>query len=58
MPETQGVGSLENMDQVFEVTPLKKLSRRLKARLDKNGSGPGNMRSGMELRCRTDDVQV
>jgi len=35
MPETQGVGSLERMDSVFEVTPLKKLGQRIKNRVER-----------------------
>ncbi|KAJ6261725.1 Quinate permease [Drechslerella dactyloides] len=35
MPETQGIGSLENMDKVFEITPLKRLGTNLKERMNR-----------------------
>ncbi|KAF3928461.1 hypothetical protein ABW20_dc0104142 [Dactylellina cionopaga] len=38
MPETQGIGSLENMDKVFEITPLRKLSRNIKGRINRAGN--------------------
>ncbi|KAF3935282.1 hypothetical protein ABW19_dt0205016 [Dactylella cylindrospora] len=37
MPETQGIGSLENMDKVFEVTPLKKFGKNIKNKIGRNG---------------------
>ncbi|EWC43634.1 hypothetical protein DRE_01521 [Drechslerella stenobrocha 248] len=44
MPETQGIGSLENMDKVFEIAPFKKLSIRLKERVQCAGNGTGAAR--------------
>ncbi|KAK6344657.1 hypothetical protein TWF718_006615 [Orbilia javanica] len=43
MPETQGIGSLENMDKVFEITPLKKLGKSLKERVNRAGNGTGSI---------------
>ncbi|KAF3212889.1 hypothetical protein TWF191_010367 [Orbilia oligospora] len=43
MPETQGIGSLENMDKVFEITPLKKLGKSLKERVNRTGNTTGSI---------------
>ncbi|KAF3316285.1 hypothetical protein TWF173_002606 [Orbilia oligospora] len=43
MPETQGIGSLENMDKVFEITPLKKLRKSLKERVNRTGNTTGSI---------------
>ncbi|EPS44402.1 hypothetical protein H072_1593 [Dactylellina haptotyla CBS 200.50] len=43
MPETQGIGSLENMDKVFEITPLRKLSKNIKGRINRAGNGTGSV---------------
>ncbi|KAK6522957.1 hypothetical protein TWF281_002384 [Arthrobotrys megalospora] len=43
MPETQGIGSLENMDKVFEITPLKKLGKSLKERVNRAGNTTGSI---------------
>ncbi|KAK6539171.1 hypothetical protein TWF694_009415 [Orbilia ellipsospora] len=43
MPETQGIGSLENMDKVFEITPLKKFGKTIKERVGRPGNGTGSV---------------